>query len=298
MNGILNLRKEKDFTSFDAVAVLRGILRERRIGHGGTLDPAAEGVLVILVGQATKLADEVTGRTKTYETVLRLGVETDTQDMTGKVIRERSVSVTEEMFAAAAASFSGPQKQVPPMYSAVKVGGKRLYDLAREGRSVEREPRDVFFHEIRVTFFDPPYAGLHVECSKGTYIRTLCSDIGERLGCGAAMESLVRTACGPFRIDDALTLGEIDSLKKREDAEGKTSYSFILPPETYFADLPEFRDDGRFDKRIRNGNPLPDPGFADGERMRVYFSDGVFAGTYCCKKEKGVLFPDKLFLPN
>ena len=209
MDGIIAVRKEKGYTSHDVVAKLRGILHMKKIGHTGTLDPDAEGVLPVVLGKATKLAEFLTDKDKTYEAVLHLGLETDTQDMTGTVLKELPVSVTEEQVRAAVSSFLGEQQQIPPMYSALKVNGRKLYEIAREGKTVERKPRTVFFHNIEIQDMKLPLVKISVTCSRGTYIRTLCYDIGKKLGCGACMEELVRTRSGQFRLEDSLTLEEI-----------------------------------------------------------------------------------------
>lgn len=220
MDGIINVYKEKGWTSFDVVAKLRGILGERKIGHTGTLDPAAEGVLVVCVGKATKLVDRITGTEKVYEAELQLGLETDTQDMTGQVLRkypEELEAVTEEMVRRTIAGFVGSYDQVPPMYSAKKVAGKKLYEYARAGREVERKPHPVTIYDIRVGEIRLPCVSMRVTCGKGTYIRTLCSDIGSTLGCGGTMTSLKRTRVGNFRIGDSVKLDEL----KRAMKEGR-----------------------------------------------------------------------------
>ena len=199
MDGVIVIRKEKGFTSHDVVAKLRGILHMKKIGHTGTLDPDAEGVLPVALGKATRLVDMITDKEKTYEAVMRLGVVTDTQDMSGTVLSQtEDISVTEEELRTVIGSFVGDYMQVPPMYSALKVNGKKLYELAREGKTVERKARPVHFYEIEILDIDFPLVRFCVTCSKGTYIRTLCHDIGEKLGCGAAMETLLRTKVGRF----------------------------------------------------------------------------------------------------
>ena len=211
MDGVIVIRKEKGFTSHDVVAKLRGILHMKKIGHTGTLDPDAEGVLPVALGKATRLVDMITDKEKTYEAVMRLGVVTDTQDMSGTVLSQTTeLSVTEEELCTVVSSFVGDYMQVPPMYSALKVNGKKLYELAREGKTVERKPRPVHFYEIEILDISFPLVRFRVTCSKGTYIRTLCHDIGEKLGCGAAMESLLRTKVGRFTLDDAITLAQTE----------------------------------------------------------------------------------------
>lgn len=194
--GIIVIHKEKGFTSHDVVAKLRGILHMKKIGHTGTLDPDATGVLPVALGKGTKLVDLLTDKEKTYEAVLHLGIDTDTQDMSGTVLEEKPVNVTEEEVRKVLKSFVGEQLQVPPMYSALKVNGKKLYELAREGKTVERKARPVCFYEIEPLEFHLPLVKIRVTCSKGTYIRTLCHDIGEKLGCGGCMEELLRSRVG------------------------------------------------------------------------------------------------------
>ena len=196
MNGILNIYKEAGWTSHDVVAKLRGITGQKKIGHTGTLDPEAEGVLPVCLGKATKVADLLMEETKTYEAVLLLGTVTDTQDTGGQVLRTRPVTCSPEELEDCLKGFLGEQMQVPPMYSALKQNGKKLYELAREGKTVERQPRKVHFYELELLETDLPRARIRVTCSRGTYIRTLCQDIGEKLGCGGCMEHLVRTGWG------------------------------------------------------------------------------------------------------
>ena len=200
--GIIVIHKEKGFTSHDVVAKLRGILHMKKIGHTGTLDPDATGVLPVALGKGTKLVDLLTDKEKTYEAVLHLGIDTDTQDMSGTVLEERPVNVTEEEVRKVLKSFVGEQLQIPPMYSALKVNGKKLYELAREGKTVERKARPVCFYEIEPLEFHLPLVKIRVTCSKGTYIRTLCHDIGEKLGCGGCMEELLRSP--PTKSDSRL----------------------------------------------------------------------------------------------
>ena len=214
INGVINIYKEAGFTSMDAVAKLRGIVKQKKIGHTGTLDPAAEGVLPVCLGTATKLCELITDWDKTYETVMLLGRITDTQDTTGEVLSEMPVSVDEAAVREAIASFEGDYNQVPPMYSALKVDGKKLYELAREGREVERQARPVHIFKLDVLEINLPRVRMRVTCSKGTYIRTLCHDIGEKLGCGGCMEQLLRARVGHFSVEQALKLHELDDLSE------------------------------------------------------------------------------------
>ena len=220
-SGIINVYKEKGFTSFDVVAKLRGILRTKKIGHTGTLDPDAEGVLPVCIGRATKVCDILTDKDKVYEAVMLLGVETDTQDTSGEVLKELPVTVSEECVKEAILSFVGDYAQVPPMYSALKVNGKKLYELAREGKTVERKARNVQIFSIEILEMNLPRVRMSVHCSKGTYIRTLCHDIGAMLGCGGCMEKLLRTKVGVFELQDTLKLAEIDELAKAGAVEEK-----------------------------------------------------------------------------
>ena len=216
MDGIINVYKEKGYTSHDVVAKLRGILRMKKIGHTGTLDPEAEGVLPVCLGKGTRLCDMLTEKTKTYRAVMLLGVETDTQDATGTVTasrEEEAMALSEEQVREALESFLGVYQQVPPMYSALKVGGKKLYELARAGKEVERAARPVEILELQVEEICLPRVTFQVTCSKGTYIRTLCYDAGRKLGCGACMESLLRTRVERFLLEDSLTLAQIETLR-------------------------------------------------------------------------------------
>jgi len=212
-NGVININKEAGYTSMDVVAKMRGILKMKKIGHTGTLDPAATGVLPVCVGKGTKLVEKFMADDKVYRAVMLLGVTTDSQDMTGEVITESTVGVTPPEVLEAIGSFVGGYDQLPPMYSAKKVNGKKLVDLARKGIEVERQPRFVNIMSINVEEMELPRVTMTVTCSKGTYIRTLCHDIGQKLGCGAAMESLIRTRVGRFKLEDAITLGELEKLR-------------------------------------------------------------------------------------
>ena len=250
MDGVIVIRKEKGFTSHDVVAKLRGILHMKKIGHTGTLDPDAEGVLPVALGKATRLVDMITDKEKTYEAVMRLGVITDTQDMSGTVLSQTTeLSVTEEELCIVVSSFVGDYMQVPPMYSALKVNGKKLYELAREGKTVERKPRPVHFYEIEILDISFPLVRFRVTCSKGTYIRTLCHDIGEKLGCGAAMESLLRTKVGRFTLDDAITLAQTEEAVKKGTIESK-----ILGIEEILAEYPRVCCTKEGDRLLANGN--------------------------------------------
>ncbi len=253
-HGVINIYKEPGFTSHDVVAKLRGILRQKKIGHTGTLDPAAEGVLPVCLGKGTKLCDLLTDKRKTYQAVLLLGTETDTQDTTGTILSEKPTgNLTETAVCEAAESFVGPYMQVPPMYSALKVNGKKLYELARAGKEVERAARPVEIYDLHIDAVDLPRVTMTVTCSKGTYIRTLCHDIGEKLGCGGCMEKLIRTRVDRFAIGDSLRLGEVEELAKIGQIEEK-----IVPVDGMFEDCPAYVSGGEvLDKLLQNGNPFP-----------------------------------------
>ena len=214
LNGIINIYKEEGYTPFDVVAVLRGILKIRKIGHTGTLDPLARGVLPVCLGNGTKLCDMLTDRTKTYEAVMLLGTSTDTEDTSGKVLETKEVNVSKEEVIEAVNSFVGDYDQVPPMYSALKVDGKKLYELARQGVVIERKPRRIHINSIEITDINLPYVTMNIDCSKGTYIRSLCRDIGDKLGCGGCMDKLTRTRVGGFEINDAYTLAQVEEIAK------------------------------------------------------------------------------------
>lgn len=283
ISGILNVKKEKGFTSHDVVAKLRGILHQRKIGHTGTLDPDATGVLPVCLGKATKLCSMIDDWDKTYETVLLLGVETDTEDISGKVLSERPVEKTAEEVRAVAESFRGTYDQVPPMYSAKKVGGKKLYELAREGIVIEREPCRVRIEEIEITEISLPRVAMRITCSKGTYIRSLCRDIGRACGCGGCMESLVRTRVFMFPIEEALTLSRIEQYRD----QGRLD-EILIPPDQVFSDLSSYQvaEDG--EKKLYNGNPVPlslctrmeDGTGKEKDGVRVYDRAGHFIGIY------------------
>ena len=252
MDGMIVIRKEKGYTSHDVVAKLRGILHMKKIGHTGTLDPDAEGVLPVALGKATRLVDLITDKEKTYEAVMRLGVVTDTQDMSGTVLSQVSeLNITEEELRTVIASFVGDYMQVPPMYSALKVNGKKLYELAREGKTVERKARPVHFYEIEILEISLPLVRFRVTCSKGTYIRTLCHDIGEKLGCGAAMETLLRTKVGRFTLDGAITLAEAEAAMQSGEIGNK-----IFGIEEILAEYPRVCCTKEGDRLLANGNPL------------------------------------------
>ena len=297
MNGIMIVNKESGFTSHDVVAKLRGICGQRKIGHTGTLDPAATGVLPVCLGNATKLCELLTDKTKEYVTELLLGRETDTQDTTGEVLAERPVTVSEEEVRRACESFLGEYQQVPPMYSALKVNGRKLYELAREGKEVERKPRPVVIYELEILSVELPVVKMRVVCSKGAYIRTLCADIGTALGCGGTMQSLQRTAVEPFRIEMARTLGELQEMKDRGCLE-----EAVIPVDRVFAECPELHVTEVGDRLLANGNVLETAHteektvFEPEIRVRIYARNGKFAGIYAYDGNRCCYKPVKMFL--
>ena len=297
-SGIINVYKEKGFTSFDVVAKLRGILRTKKIGHTGTLDPDAEGVLPVCIGRATKVCDILTDKDKVYEAMMLLGVETDTQDTSGAVLSEKPVEVSEEEVKKSILSFVGDYAQVPTMYSALKLNGKKLYELAREGKSVERKARNVQIFSIEILEVNLPRVRMSVHCSKGTYIRTLCHDIGTMLGCGGCMEKLLRTKVGVFELKDTLKLSEIDELAKAGAVEEK-----IISVDELFEDYVKVWVKQAFDVVVHNGNRVEKRMFTEKlplntERLRVYDSENVFIGIYEYSDERKDFKPVKMFYEN
>ena len=284
-HGIINVYKEKGFTSHDVVAKLRGICKQKKIGHTGTLDPEAVGVLPVCLGSATKLCDMLTDKTKEYVAVLKLGVVTDTQDLTGTILEEHPVTVTEEQIREVIFSFQGDQLQIPPMYSALKVNGKKLYELAREGKEVERAARPITIHEIEILKEELPEITIRVSCSKGTYIRTLCHDIGQ-----------------------AYPLAKLQQLSD----EGRLSEA-VLPVEEVFSHLPVMHVEEAGMKALLNGNQLKKSELeaagtekaaavkteeASGYRVRIHGLDDRFYGVYEYIEEKGLYCPVKMFFPE
>lgn len=325
INGILNVYKERGYTSHDVVAKLRGILKQKKIGHTGTLDPEAQGVLPVCLGNATKVCDLLTDKDKTYRAVLLLGTVTDTQDTTGNVLSQSPVLCTEQEVRDAAASFVGEQEQVPPMYSALKVNGKKLYELARQGIEVERKPRLITIHEIEIEQIQLPEIVMKVTCSKGTYIRTLCHDIGQKLGCGGCMKELLRTKVGPFVLENSVRLEEIASYQKEERIS-----DILIQTDAVFGALPALYLTRMGERVVQNGNPLPDRLDAfgriereqarnnskenavsgmeeDGQkkcsgmpkdktRFRVYGEKGAFLAVYEWNEQRKSYRPVKMFL--
>lgn len=297
--GIICVDKPQGFTSFDVIAKMRGILKMKRLGHAGTLDPMATGVLPVFAGRATKACDILPDHDKTYEAGFRLGITTDTQDVTGTVTKERPASVTTEQLEKVLESFRGEIMQVPPMYSAVSVGGKRLYELARQGKEIEREARAVTIYCLEITEFDEAEQSgtLKISCSKGTYIRTLINDIGEALGCGGIMTSLVRTAACGFTLSDCVTL---EQLQAAADSGGSFT-EFVRPIESVFEGLPTVRLSSAQERMYRNGVKLSldkikisGDGDISASAVKVYGSGG-FIGTALPDLENKILRVHKNF---
>ncbi len=290
MNGIICLDKPQGFTSFDAVAKLRGILQTRRLGHGGTLDPMATGVLPIFVGNATKACDIMPDNTKSYRAGFRLGQVSDTQDVTGTILAEYQKEVPQEDILAVIPEFTGKIMQLPPMYSAVQVNGKRLYDLARQGIEVERTPREIEVFSIDLADYDESAREgvLEISCGKGTYIRTIINDIGERLGCGGIMTSLVRTSSGGFTLADCHTFEELQQARDEDRLE-----ELILPIDRVFKSLPKLRLGEAQTRMYKNGVKLDLSKLRDlkstDDLYTVYGSGGAFIGTAFADRESGEL---------
>ncbi len=305
INGILNVHKEAGYTSHDVVAKLRGILRQKKIGHTGTLDPDATGVLPVCLGKATKLCDLIGDWDKTYRAVLLLGRETDTEDLSGKVLRESEVEISPSEISRILLSFEGSYDQIPPMYSAKKQKGKKLYELARQGIVVERKPSTVFIHHIEILSVSLPYVEFEVTCSKGTYIRSLCRDVGQEAGCGACMASLVRTRVSDFLLEDALTLSQIETLQNENAlTEHLRSIDSIFPS------YPLLTVKAEGNRLLMNGNSIPrefitEPAQECQEEkgvpqeispcFRVYDQEGHFIGLYRKSEQEGFIKPEKLF---
>ena len=298
IHGVVNIYKEKGFTSHDVVAKLRGIVGQKKIGHTGTLDPDATGVLPVCLGRATKLCDMLTDKSKTYETVMLLGKVTDTQDLSGTVLSEGSLDgIDNEMVETCIGEFVGNYLQIPPMYSALKVNGKKLYELARQGIEVERKARPVVIHSIRIIKMDLPRVRMEVSCSKGTYIRTLCHDIGEKLGCGACMEELVRTQVSRFVLADSLTLNQVREMKDAERLD-----EVLVPIDAMFDEYDAVTLQKEFATFAYNGNVFMPKHIceklelSDGKFVRVYDEEGQFIAIYKFEKEKWIFRVEKMFL--
>ena len=283
MNGIVIVDKPQGWTSQDVTARLRRVFNTRRIGHGGTLDPMATGVLPVFVGRATRGVEFFEHAEKTYETVLRLGITTDTEDISGTVLTEQDAFATGEQLEEVLANFRGEILQIPPMYSALKVGGQKLVDLARKGKEVERQPRPITIHELRLLGMDADGIHLRVRCSKGTYIRTLCKDIGEALGCGGCMAALRRVQAGEYTIDEAVPL---QTLLETEDPE-----PYLRPVDTMFRQYDAITLTEKQELRCRNGNSFS-ISLANGT-YRAYGKNGEFLAL--SKVDGGIMSTIKSF---
>ena len=308
LNGIINVYKEVGFTSRDAVSKLTGILRQRKIGHTGTLDPAAEGVLPMCIGKATKLCELLTDHRKQYIAEIKFGIATDTEDVTGEIVEETGFSnewykehLSEAVLSKVISGFIGRQLQTPPMYSAKRVGGKRLYELAREGKVIERKPCEITIYSIEIKNIDVSRreATIVVDCSKGTYIRTLCKDIGNELGCKAAMKSLIRTKTGDFLLENSYKLDEIEKLVK----ENRVS-EIIIPIEDVFKNLQRVDVSGYAGILLENGGIIkadavkPDIEALEpknGEKFRMYNDEGEFKAVYSYNGDINAFKIDKMF---
>lgn len=297
IHGVVNINKEKGYTSHDVVAKLRGIVGQKKIGHTGTLDPDATGVLPVCLGKATKLCDMLTDKDKTYETVMLLGKTTDTQDISGTVLSEASISdIDETMVTKCIGEFVGDYLQMPPMYSALKVNGKKLYELARQGIEVERKKRPVVIHEIHILEIDLPRVRMEISCSKGTYIRTLCHDIGQKLGCGACMEELTRTKVGRFELADSFNLQQVEEMKESGRLE-----EIIVPIDAMFSEYEAVTIKKEFAAFAYNGNLFMPKHICekitltDGKQVRVYDEKGSFIAIYAFQKEKWMFQIVKMF---
>lgn len=280
MTGILLIDKPAGWTSSDVVAKLRGVLHERRIGHSGTLDPMATGLLVLFVGRATRAVEFAENHAKRYRALLRLGLVTNTQDSTGQRIGGEPRPVSREELEAALTAFRGDILQIPPMYSAIKVRGQKLYEIARRGGQVERQPRPVTIYSLELIGREGEDWALDVRCSKGTYIRTLCDDIGRTLGCGGCMSALCRLEAGQFRLEEAHSLEQVMAAA----AEGRAE-ELLLPTDSLFVDCSPLTLSPTAEKRLRNGNELPAPVAAEGD-YRLYSSGGEFLALGCVSGDR------------
>lgn len=299
-NGIVNVYKEKGYTSFDVVAKLRGILKQKKIGHTGTLDPDATGVLPVCLGKGTKLCDMLLDKDKTYKAVLIFGISTDTEDISGNVIDKVDIdsikdSISDELIRETIESFIGEYDQIPPMYSAIKINGKKLYQLAREGQVIERKSRSVKILDISIEKIDFPRVYFTVSCSKGTYIRSLCRDIGEKLSIPACMEALERIKVSRFTIEESLTLKQIEQYVSEDTIE-----EYILPVDEALIDYKKAIVKNEFVKLLYNGNPLETSMIVDNyelainDMVRVYDENGTFIAIYQLK-DRYILKNVKMF---
>ena len=301
INGVINVYKEPGYTSHDVVAKLRGILKQKKIGHMGTLDPNAVGVLPVCLGKATKLCNLLSEKDKTYTATMLLGIETDTQDTTGQITNqtpeEEVMKLSEEKVFDVIKSYIGEYDQIPPMFSAIKINGQKLYNLARKGEEIERPPRHCKIIDITITKIDLPRVSFHVTCSKGTYVRTLCYDIGKDLGVGACMEKLTRTRVERFDIKDSISLSQIEEIRDQGVLE-----QYITPVDEILNMYSKCMVSEEAEKLLYNGNiftsrnTLLKMNHQDGQTVRVYTHDGKFIGLYMYIAEKQIYKPIKIFL--
>ena len=301
INGVINVYKEPGYTSHDVVAKLRGILKQKKIGHMGTLDPNAVGVLPVCLGKATKLCNLLSEKDKTYTATMLLGTETDTQDTTGQITNqtpeEEVMKLSEEKVFDVIKSYIGEYDQIPPMFSAIKINGQKLYNLARKGEEIERPPRHCKIIDITITKIDLPRVSFHVTCSKGTYVRTLCYDIGKVLGVGACMEKLTRTRVERFDIKDSISLSQIEEIRDQGVLE-----QYITPVDEILDMYSKCMVSEEAEKLLYNGNiftsrnTLLKMNHQDGQTVRVYTHDGKFIGLYMYIAEKQIYKPIKIFL--
>ncbi|MBQ8391961.1 MAG: tRNA pseudouridine(55) synthase TruB [Clostridia bacterium] len=280
--GIIILNKPVGVSSHRCVGMVRKALNMKKVGHTGTLDPDASGVLPILAGPATRASDFLTMEDKRYRATILLGTKTDTLDMAGEVIEKKPVNVTEEEIRTTIAEFVGNIQQVPPMYSAIQVNGQRLYNLARQGIEVERKARDITIFSIDIEKINLPYVKIAVHCSKGTYIRTLASDIGDKLGCGGCISELERTASGPFTLENAITPEELATFAENGEAE-----KALLPLDSFFKNYEAIYLDKKRADRVKNGVPIYYRGKTQGEMYRVYDENGSFIALSKADTEDG-----------
>ena len=301
INGVINVYKEPGYTSHDVVAKLRGILKQKKIGHMGTLDPNAVGVLPVCLGKATKLCNLLSEKDKTYTATMLLGTETYTQDTTGQITNqtpeEEVMKLSEEKVFDVIKSYIGEYDQIPPMFSAIKINGQKLYNLARKGEEIERPPRHCKIIDITITKIDLPRVSFHVTCSKGTYVRTLCYDIGKDLGVGACMEKLTRTRVERFDIKDSISLSQIEEIRDQGVLE-----QYITPVDEILNMYSKCMVSEEAEKLLYNGNiftsrnTLLKMNHQDGQTVRVYTHDGKFIGLYMYIAEKQIYKPIKIFL--
>ena len=302
IDGIINVYKEKDYTSFDVVAKLRGILRQKKIGHTGTLDPMAEGVLIVCLGKATKLVDLLVTSTKEYKASMQLGIDTDTEDITGKVLKESDSwkKLDDKTIVDTIMSFVGRYEQLPPMYSAIKKDGKKLYEYARQGVSIEREKRPVEIISISDIKADKPFVHFDVKCSKGTYIRSLCRDIGEKLGCGAAMSALLRNELHGMYAKDAYRLEEIELLRDDNALD-----RCIIPMDALLSEYRRLEVKPDASKLLLNGNklninnfiiPFSDDDMPKPDELFRVYENNMLIALYRYNADESMLVPYKMFL--